>query len=303
FTFAGIVGNVINVRVFYRQGVTSDSATVAFFSLSLTDLLSCVTLAPKPACHYLENYAAGTGNPFIDNCSTLTTMPASYTHGILSKVTCWITVYLSVERAVGVVFPLRVKRIFTVKITVAAIVIIYLVVVIAYLPLAANVSLVWIQDPNNNATLKALNVLTPLGYIFTLVNGVFHSFVMTTVAMFIVTVSTVATVTRLKASVKWRDRVAGVNAASGSSSAAKGRGKRSAKSVDTVRMVLAITSVYLVSLFCTHVPSMATLALPGMTIGGLNNYLYVVIYTIRFDFEAFNSSVHIFFYFRMSSRY
>ncbi|CAL1525860.1 unnamed protein product, partial [Lymnaea stagnalis] len=296
-TCLGIVTNLINVRVFHRQGVTSDSTTVVLFTLSLSDLLGCVFLVPEIFCFYAEGRVQ-TDNGFINNCTELTLMPATYTHLILIKISSFVTVYLSVERAICVVFPLRVKRIIRVKNTVTIMVLIYILLIISFLPYGVNVFVVWVADPNKNGSHKAINYATPEGKTFALTNSLFHSFTMSSLTMIVVTVSTVAIVTRLKASVKWR-----AASALGRCSGLKGFDRASVKKMETARIVLAIMSVYLMCLTFTHIPNMALVAIPGADLTGRNRFFAEVLYVLKFDFDSFNSSVHFFFYIRMSSKY
>ncbi|CAL1525859.1 unnamed protein product, partial [Lymnaea stagnalis] len=302
FSFLGIVTNFINIMVFFRHGVTSDSPTVAFFTLSVSDVLGCITMLPEPICFYLEDHVK-TDNIFVRNCYELTFLPATYTHIILYKVTSFVTVYMSVERAICVIFPLKVRRIIKVKNTVVIIVLICVLTVISYMPYAANVFILWVPDPNNNGTFKAKNYLTALGQIFTTSNSIFHSFFLTTAALLIVTITTVVMVARLKASMKWRKRAISPVATSGLSNGINNSNTRSTGSVETVKIVTAITVVYLVCLTCTHIPNMAAVAIPGMTVNGHNRFLNEILYTVRFNFDVFSSSVHLFFYVRMSSKY
>ncbi|CAL1525862.1 unnamed protein product, partial [Lymnaea stagnalis] len=295
----GIVTNIINIRVFCRQGVTSDSPTVTFFALSVSDLLGCIFILPQPLCYYFEYYTT-TQNLFLRNCYTVMFMPATYTHVILNKITSFVTVYMSVERAICVIFPLRVQRIIKVKNTVVIMVVLYVAITLTYVPYAANVFIIWVVDPEHNGTVKAVNYYTPLGYFFITSNTIFHSMILTSAAMLCVTVATVAMVTRLKASLKWRQgTVSNVGAVIGT----KTKYKQLARSAETVKIVMAITAVYLVCLMFTHIPNLAIVAIPGVNVNGVNKFLNSILYIVKFDFDVFNSSIHIFFYVRMSTRY
>ncbi|CAL1525858.1 unnamed protein product, partial [Lymnaea stagnalis] len=302
FSLLGIVTNFINILVFVRQGVTSNSPTFAFFALSVSDVLGCITVLPEPICFYLEDHVQ-TENIFVRNCYELSFLPATYTHIILYKVASFVTVYMSVERAICVIFPLKVRRIIKVKNTVVIIVLICVITVISYMPYAANVFIVWEPDPNNNGTFKARNYQTTLGQIFTTSNNIFHSFFLSTAAMFIVTITTVVMVVRLKASMKWRKQATSSVATCGSSNGTNNSNTRPTGSVEAVKIVTAITVVYLVCLTCNHIPSMAVAAIPGMNVNGQNRLLNKALYTVRFSFDVFSSSVHMFIYVRMSSKY
>ncbi|CAL1525881.1 unnamed protein product, partial [Lymnaea stagnalis] len=280
FSILGIVTNSINIRVFVRQGVTSDSVTICLFALSISDLLGCAFMLPQPVCFYLQ-HRIDSASTLIRNCLTFTTMTTTYPHLICNKITCLITVYLSVERALCVLAPLKVKTLIKTKNTAFVMVAIYVFMVTAHTPYAASTYLAWIPDTSSIGTLKAVVLSTSLGRVFFMLNNIFITIGLTNIAMFTVTISTAAMIMRLNALVKWRavatNRGGERHSVPDSAVDTKivGQSKPlSARNLEISKTVTAITSVYLASLLCTHVPALATFAVPGMSSSDYNSNLF-----------------------------
>ncbi|KAH9488051.1 hypothetical protein Btru_065415 [Bulinus truncatus] len=284
-TALGTVTNILNILVFVKQGVTSDSITMSLFAKSSSDFMSTLFMYPAILCLYFEDNKEMT----VINFCTISVMAVTYPHLVCMKFTCLITTYISVERAIFVVFPLHVKRFIKVKRTIVANLIMCMMVIIIYMPYTSSVQLLWIHDSSNNNTLRAVYKLTELGKMFYTINYTLNSLFLTNVNIVIIAVSTVVLVTRLRTSRKWRERLTG--------------GRISSKNLEICKTVTAITALYLACLIGSHLPALAVLSVPGMTQDGENRLLYGVIYTLRFDVDAMSSSLNMFFYYKTSSKY
>ncbi|XP_013072451.2 uncharacterized protein LOC106059381 [Biomphalaria glabrata] len=290
FSLSGLVTNSLNMLVFVRQGVTSDSVTVSLFVMSLSDFAASLLMFPQVICYYLDSLNL----PSVKSCYIITSMATTYPHIVFGKVTCLIQTYISVERAYCVVFPLKVKRVIKTRNTVIINIILCIVTIILFTPYPANLQLVWVRD-NLNST-RATFVFNSVGLTMAKVNYINGSFIIPNTAIVVNSVATVVIVARLHVTRKWRKTLSSAGAAPKSQ-------KMSSKSLETSKTVIVITSVYLVSLICGQLPAMTAFALPDVTQEGLNKYLYDVIFSIRFDIEAMHSTVNLFFYFKMSSKY
>lgn len=306
----GIVTNIVNVLVFAKQGPASDSTTVSLMSLAVSDLLGCFFSLPQPVCFFLERYVPSE-SVYIRSCFVLTTMSAAYPHIICTQITIWITVYISVERAVCVIFPLKVKQLVKTKNTKIFMIIIYAVAIIFHIPFASNSLIIFVSDPANNGTVTAINYQTPLGAFFYRLNNMLRSNIFTTLAIFIVAIATITMVTRLKASRKWRASVSSaLNVAvqqksqtSGPSSDAKIKERKSTKEAETVKVVICITSIFIACLTFSHLPGLVMYIIPGYAIDGTNRDLFHFTYSLKFVFDALNSALNFFFYVRLSTKY
>ncbi|XP_013073876.2 pyrokinin-1 receptor-like [Biomphalaria glabrata] len=298
----GIITNIVNIRVFLRQGVTSDSPTMSLFALSVSDFLVCSLIFPQAVCFYFDAHS-DIQNVLIKNCFVLSTMASTYPHIVCTKITCWLTVYISVERAVSVVLPLKVKSMFKVQNTVKIIVLICLVLVVAHIPYATTTSVIWLSDPNRNNSYRAVNSHSALGSLFFQLNNIIINLSLTSVAMVVVAMATFTMVTRLIRSRKWRALVSSAKYTQRTSQNDNASDALSLKETEVVKTMVAITTIFLACQAVSHIPAIVMSTVPGVAVDGYNRYVFNLIYSVRFVFEVLNSAVHFFVYFKLSSKY
>ncbi|KAK6979904.1 G-protein coupled receptor [Biomphalaria glabrata] len=292
FNMAGLATNVINVMVFVKQGVTSDSITVSFFAMSLSDLLSSALLIPSPLCSFIDLELS---NSMRNHCS-LTLRVTNYLHVIFARVTCLIQTSISVERAFSVTFPLHVKHLIKTRNTVIINLVLFMIILAHTLPYLSNVDVIWLQDKDN--TTRFIMVENRDARVMSIVNYISMGFVIPSTAIAVNSLATVLIIVRLRLVQKWRRTVS----SSASVSISKAQGM-SFKNLEITKTVTVITSMYVISLICSQICSIAFFTFPEVYLIGLNRYLYDVIYSIRYDIEAMHSTTNMFFYFKMSSRY
>ncbi|XP_005103845.1 uncharacterized protein LOC101853334 [Aplysia californica] len=285
----GVFTNGINIRVFIRQGIASDTTTIGLSALALSDLLGCFFMIPASLCYVIKFL------DYIDyrNCVALTTVPCHYPHVMFSRITCWLTVYISVERTLCVMMPLKVKFLLRPKVARNAVSFVFFFFVVFHIPFAANTRIVWEFDPAFNQSM-AVNRETKSGQLLFYINSLLGTTILSTVAMVIVAVTTSVMLYKLKTTQKWRKSVSLVSTKSASSAS---------KEHEVFQTVTMVTAIYLVCQVGGHTPGFATLFFPGVSVSGLNKNLSLVMYTFKFFFDAVNSSVNFIFYIRISSRF
>ncbi|CAG5117803.1 unnamed protein product, partial [Candidula unifasciata] len=107
-SFLGIWSNIFSMIIFYKLGL-KDSMSVEFFALSFTDLL--VALVQFVSCTL---YILGILYPDSSlDIWSLTTLAFGYTMLCFYFTSCWITTVISIERCLCVVYPFKVKLMFT----------------------------------------------------------------------------------------------------------------------------------------------------------------------------------------------
>uniref|UniRef100_A0A2C9LGV0 G-protein coupled receptors family 1 profile domain-containing protein n=1 Tax=Biomphalaria glabrata TaxID=6526 RepID=A0A2C9LGV0_BIOGL len=224
---AGLATNVINVMVFVKQGVTSDSITVSFFAMSLSDLLSSALLIPSPLCSFIDLELS---NSMRNHCS-LTLRVTNYLHVIFARVTCLIQTYISVERAFSVTFPLHVKHLIKTRNTVIINLVLFMIILAHTLPYLSNVDVIWLQDKDN--TTRFIMVENRDARVMSIVNYISMGFVIPSTAIAVNSLATILIIVRLRLMQKWRRTV--------SSSASV-----SSKNLEITKTVTVITSMYVI---------------------------------------------------------
>ncbi|KAK0065672.1 G-protein coupled receptor [Biomphalaria pfeifferi] len=291
FNMAGLATNIINVMVFVKQGVTSDSITVSFFAMSLSDLLSSALLLPSPLCSFIDLELS---NSMRNHCNL--TRATNYLHVTFARVTSLIQTYISVERAFSVIFPLHVKHLIKTRNTVIINLVLFMIILAHTLPYLSNVDVIWLQDKDNST--RFIMVENRDARVMSIVKYITMGFVIPSTAIAVNCLATVFIIVRLRLMQKWRRTVS----SSASVSISKAQGM-SSKNLEMTKTVTVITSMYVISLVCSQICSIAFFTFPEVYFIGLNRYLYDVIYSIRYDIEAMHSTTNMFFYFKMSSRY
>ncbi|XP_005090536.1 cholecystokinin receptor type A-like [Aplysia californica] len=305
----GVVSNSINIRVFVRQGVMSDTTTIGLFALAISDLLGCFFMLPPTVCFLIKYLRLGT---YVDfrNCHSYTAMAGHYTHVMFSRITCWLTVYISIERSLCVLIPLKIKFLLRPALTKKVVILIYTFWVIFHIPYAVNTRIVPEYSEVYNRTMAFVRE-TPLAPLFLKINVIVASTILTTVAMVLVAITTFILIFKLKTTSKWRQSVSsapistasdpgsGVPFSSSSSSSKAASGKEK----EVMVTVTTITTIYLGTLVGSHIPAIALVSLPGVTLAGSNSNLFYITYYTKFFMDSINSSVNIIMYLKFSSRY
>ncbi|GFR62146.1 chemosensory receptor A [Elysia marginata] len=265
----GMFSNVVNTIVFYKMGLT-ESSNVNFAVLSVSDFfvsLSCMLTRglhnalwkDMPIWPWLAYAAHCTGHStfvFISGSAMITTL-------------------ISAERCVCVLFPLKVKSLLTrerslfLTITVVAHHMLFLIIVYAD------------TGPPYNTYPKKLSFY----------NFIFYT-VPTTTCFFLVIITTILLVDRLRRNSKWRADTNNQNE------------RKADKDNRLVRTIIAISTLFIVCTFPNVTLINLHFVYPQFTY--LNAYLTTLVplvFGISQNFQQFSSAVNMLFYFKLSSKY
>lgn len=149
FAVTGVCANAINIRVFIQQGM-QDSSIIDLFSLAVADLFGCVFALPMPCCRV--GFYISPRTTYL-SCSTFVAITCTLTHIVFSRVTCWITVYIAVERCLCILMPFKVKTLLQPRTASTAMTLIYIFVIGSYVPYYAHLRIFWVFHPVLNGTI------------------------------------------------------------------------------------------------------------------------------------------------------
>lgn len=282
----GIVTNIINITVFVRQGF-KETINISLLGLAISDLCSLVSLLWLGICY----------NPFFrySDLPILTVdlqhFTGGWTHVIFTRITIFITAFITLERCICIVFPLKVKTIFTTKRVKMIIIGIYVFLICSMIPNYFIFRFGWKFVPERNRTmigilyLKNRVIVENIGYHFQLIYPM--------LAFVLVVICSAILISKFNERMHWRH---------GTTS---GTSKSNADDRDrqVVRMVLSVAIVFIISFTPSTVLFISMLVLPGMNMGKVNQNMFILSYSISFMSEAVNSSVNIFVYYKSSSNY
>ncbi|GFN74340.1 chemosensory receptor b [Plakobranchus ocellatus] len=134
----GIVTNIFNIIVYKRLGFKV-STHVTLFAMSISDLASLITLIWTCMCL----------NPALTSASLdfspteLQYLVGGIQHVRFVRITCWLTVWVTIERCMCLVIPVKVKSIFTPKSSTIAATVIFAFFLLSQIPNALSLKLGW----------------------------------------------------------------------------------------------------------------------------------------------------------------
>ncbi|XP_012938007.1 adenosine receptor A1-like [Aplysia californica] len=215
-------------------------------------------------------------------------------HILFAKIASLITAFITFERCLCIALPLRVKTIITPARTKVIVISIYIGMSVLMIPFYLGNRLEWVFDLTLNATVLKTTYTAEremLEAIMFLTQGVFA----TAFSFIFVICCTIVLVVKLNSKTKWRQATA-----CKSDRAVEGVGVKDQK---VVKMVTFIAIIFIV---CALPPTLLFFYMvidPSFRIAGIYRNLYLVIWSSSYLTETVNSSVNIFVYLKMSSKY
>ncbi|KAI8779117.1 G-protein coupled receptor [Biomphalaria glabrata] len=284
----GIVTNIINIAVFSKQGMKS-TVNISFTALSVSDLINVILT--EWAC--IGSYLLLLNSPdVIILPNEINYLTGAFPHVCVTRITAWITVYMTAERCLCIALPFKVKRLITQKRTVLAIATIYLLNILLMVPELLYYKIDW--------KFSTLFNTTKVGIVVNKSNSQFQgiSFLLFTLALIIsfilVIILTLILIFQLNKMSKWR---------SGSQNTDEQPRRLFLKDRVAVRTVLIVACVLIVTFFPNFVLCWLSFILPGFSINGQFSELYLDFASFVALFDAINASTSAFLYYSMNSTY
>ncbi|XP_059164113.1 QRFP-like peptide receptor [Physella acuta] len=231
-SFFGIIANIINVIIFYRQGF-KDTVNISFFTLAVSDLLSLIGLLWLSLCFFAPFRFADL--PFMP--TDVQYLTGGWPHVIFARITGWVTAFVTVERCLCIAMPLKVKNIITRSRVGIVICVIVFFVVGSAAPAYYTSRFDLVYFPKLNKTLVGLVFTSDRGQVEEVsfaINSVFCPLGSFTA----VVISTVVLVVKLNEKTKWRQNSVADNTKNASIAI---------KEQKVIKMVVGISTIFIVS--------------------------------------------------------
>lgn len=284
----GILANIINIVIFYKQGF-KNTVNIGFFGLAISDLICLLALQWAAFC--LNRLFVLSGIPWYS--LEVMYLSGAWPHIIFSRITAFVTVYITAERYISIAFPLKVQNIITPKRTAFILCLIYFLNIATLFPEYATSYLGWRFVPSKNKTLIGIIFTSSRIYVEGIV-FVLHS--LFGMASFLgVIILTTLLVSKLQQSSNWRKEV---------TSNYNKLIEISNRDKKTVKMVVFIACVLIACYTPGVIIALATFIVgPEFNIRGHFINICEAMWSIAVSFQCVNSSVNIFVYYTMSSKY
>lgn len=206
-----------------------------------------------------------------------------------------ISAFISLERCLCIAIPLKVKNIITPQKTRVIIVSIFIFTVVIFSPFYYVNKLEWHLDHSTNRTLLTL-VFTEDRVLVETVTFPFHSVSMSVASLLCVVVCTIVLVVKLNQKAKWRQQNLAKNFL-------EREDEPVSKEQKIMKMVTFISAIFI----ACYTPATVTFVLmtcePQLSITGLYRNTFYIVWSMTVLLETISSSVNIFVYLNMSSKF
>ena len=287
--------NIVTIIVYRKMGFV-DSTNVSLTALAISDLGGAITAINCVLAIFLPTI------PNIPFTFEIFVSSASVPHVMFSRISGLITTYISVERYLCVLLPLKIKRIITTRRTFIAMFIIFTISLALNLHLILKFPIGWKFFPQRNRSLLGVLpiddfTIETLDYvrqaIFSLILPVFTSVT--------VLFSTILLSVALQNSKSWRD--ANKSVVKNKETSGQELSPVDSKEARAVKMVIAITTVFIVSSIPSSIHMIAVIMVPEFEVNGRYSNLYALTGMAFLIVDSLNCCANVVIYYRMSTKF
>lgn len=306
----GISANVVNLRTFRRMGL-QDTVTTSFFVLAISDLGSCSFALLDMSCFFVYLMSREFNLYFY--------MPplflAFYFHvprRLFNTTTIIITTILALQRCVAVVFPFKVKTIFTKTRTLAIFSGVFVVSGTCHILYITEHYVYQKVDPIDNRTSLALHVPStnePISFITEVFYGIAVNISCQTIVICCLAFMLIA----LKRSANFRQGATTTTTTNAVNVGPESKLEHNCGQEDAIKRrskeSQAIIQVSLVSIIfvITNAPflyfAVGNLTMPQLDLYGAWHNFYIFLHNVMFTSELINSSVNFIVYYKYNTRF
>ncbi|GFO17018.1 chemosensory receptor a [Plakobranchus ocellatus] len=300
-----IIANSLSIAVFIKLGF-SEPSNISLTALAICDFTLAVLLTWNNLCFWLTYHNIRL--PFHSANVSLLTGGAQW--AFLSTTVAWITAFISFERCLCILVPLKVRRLITPRGTFVAIFIIILLTFCPSFFIYVRYKFVWVFNPYRNVTiLNTIPVNSEFAILFEKISFVICGVIQPLLAFSIVLICTALLVVQLRKISSWRLSVTSAKSKreqpeenpAARSSAAKAR--ISQKEERLVRKVVAIATIFIVSYVPTCIFLLCYVVFDEFNQFGVYRRLFTVSGYIISLGQPISGSVNILIYYKMASKF
>ena len=297
FFLIGGPANVINMLVFYKQGL-KERVNLCLFALTLADLLyliqTIVISGEKMHLQFLTNERFGPVMRFLVNNSLVGFIGFSFVSQILSAI-------IASERCLCVICPLRSQTLLKTRTMAGIIAMVYVVVVGLYFLVTSRYRIACIFDVSSGSvmyTAVAGEFYQKHEKLINYLDGFMYGAGIPTVTVTVVTITTIITAVKIREAAAWR---AGTSSASGHSSYSSS--SISPQELALTKMLIGIAVLFIVCVFPNALFRFVWLFMPEMNTGRRYHNFFMSGLWVLEAITYVNSSLNFFVYYTIGSRY
>lgn len=306
----GVAASFVNIIIYCRQGIR-ESVNITFISLSSFNMIISFMFCVTEILHTIGQFAS------IEtvNMMSLLEVYLTYSRGFTYIQVTLITVFLSLERCICIMFPVGVKHIFTPRRVIIINFIIAIFGIACHTPVWVSQGMHWVFDPSSNATRFEMwsSHIMPDVELFSIT---FNSFILPVFAQIHIAVFTGYMLRGLNQSMKFRHKCAtareSVKSFSGKEEClsvttkvgfVERRKTMTSKDVMLTKVVVLLAVKYFIGNIPVLMISFLGILIPDIRFGKQHYNLYMMLYNLAFEFRVFNCMVDMLIYYKVSSKY
>ncbi|CAL1543818.1 unnamed protein product [Lymnaea stagnalis] len=282
----GCLGNAVNAYVFVKMGIR-DTVNISLLGLAISDFLALLFLLSESVC--LNPMFQDTGVPVV--LTEIEYVVGGWPHVCFTRVTSWITAFVTFERCLCIACPLKVKRYVTPTRAKLFICAMFLLVLASAAPEFFVNQFTWKFYPERNRTMLGLRFIEDRTR-FEIVTLVLNNVIMQYFAFLAVIVFTITLAAELNQKSKWRSSVV----------KADNPDDIPRKDKKVVKLITLISTTFILSYLPSSILFLAMAVEHEFHPDGYYNIFYVT-WSFAYVMEGLNASLNIFVYFTMSSRF
>ncbi|BFZ07960.1 hypothetical protein BsWGS_10999 [Bradybaena similaris] len=282
----GVISNIINIACFIKQGF-KESVNISLLGLAVSDLGCLLTLMWICICYTPAFEAAD----LTFDTTDVTYASTGMVHLTFSRITCWMTAFITLERCLCITTPLKVKLLITPRRTSIIVFIIYATLTLSQVPVYSVNRLGQKFFPDRNKTLLGL-VYTPNMEYVEKISSYVNMFLPFIAFVTIISCTAILIIT-LYSNNEWR----------GKSRASAHTDNISQRNQKVAKMVLMISILFIACFVPVSIAFLVMSIEPSISVNGINRNLLFLLGGVCIILESVNSSANILIYYHVSSKY
>ncbi|GFO35298.1 chemosensory receptor a [Plakobranchus ocellatus] len=300
-----IIANSLCLAVFVKLGF-SEPSNISLTALAVCDFTLAVLSTWSNLCFWLTYHDVRL--PF--HSAKVSYLTGGIQYAFLSTTVAWVTAFISFERCLCILVPLKVRRLITPRGTFVAMLIIILLTFCPSFFTFIRYKFVWVFNSYLNRTiLNTSPVNSKLAILLEKISFAICGVIQPLLAFSIVLICTVLLVVQLKKISSWRMSVTSTKsqwvqlAENPGASSSASEARISQKEERLVRMVVAIATIFIVSYIPTCIALLCFVVFDEFNMFGVYRRLFTVSGYMLSLGQPISGSVNILIYYKMTSKF
>ncbi|XP_046378260.1 proteinase-activated receptor 2-like [Haliotis rufescens] len=285
----GLVGNIITLMVFIRQGI-KEKTNICLFALAVSDTMFLITTYMEKVSCLVTRMDEVIGN----NWAALLHPQGYFISLYFGRVTSLLTMVIGMERCVAVLRPFQAKTWLTATRMRSCVISVYVIIALLITPMFCVYTTRWEYDTSINRTrihLQTTKMFEENHRAFECYGDIALSIALRQIPCYMVALSTIAVICAIRKHNSWRSET--------------GSGKKdfSAQEQKLTKMLVAISCLYVLCLTPGNILMIVRHVITDIHVGRKNHNLAIVLTAANVFTEIINSSFNFVIYMLMSQKF